>query len=403
MIEELRTRLIKLLERNFLDEIIEVEETKSTFLNTDEDKPLSLRRSERLGLMVRSRLLLSEMYKEISLLKAYYITTQCLINFHYSCIGRIGNENGRLYNDEGFELPKELGDELRHLHEYKRDIKLKKPLEEPLKEIISDEMLMRIRATIEKEKQELPNSYLWIIIKHQQIDILFKQARYDEVVVFWDQAKTEWENLNDTYFKRMFDEYLVLWKALNGFIEDSIKMYKEVKAYADTYKHNDSSLIKFYGNMGEIVFNFNRSALWIQMFADARNILKEYLYKIGLNIDDMYTSINGLNQNTKMFKFSKQSIEQRNKQKPRYINLIGGIDIPEPETTKENKNFEDVFDFSNELFYELFYLDKVNELEKLKNSIYLSDIEILIKLDLRFWYALCVIEKKYDESIEVLK
>lgn len=147
------------------------------------------------------------------------------------------------------------------------------------------------------------------MIKHQQIDILFKQARYDEVIVFWDQAKTEWENLHDSYFIRLFDEYLVLCKALNGFIEDSIKMYKDVKAYAESYKQSDFSLARFYGNMAEIVFNNDRSPVLFEMLNDARKILKEYLLKVGLNIEDMYTHSYGFNQNTKIFKFSKQNIE----------------------------------------------------------------------------------------------
>ena len=339
MVEDLRTKLIKLLERNFKDEIIEVDESKSPLLNTDEDKPLNLRRSDRLGLMIRSRLLLSEMYKDISLLKAFYITTQGLINFHYSSIGRIGNENGKLFNDEGFEIPKDLEDELRFLHEFKRESKGFKTAEEITKDTINDELLMRIRTTIDKEKWELPSSYLWIMTKHQQIDILFKQARYDEVVVFWDQAKTEWENLHDVYFIRMFNEYLVLCKALNGFIEDSIKMYKDVKAYSESHKQVDFSLVRFYGNMAEIIFNYDRSILWLEMLSDARKILNEYLPKVGLNIEDMYNHSYGINHNTKIFKFSKQNIENRNKsnQNNKERKLFGNINIIEPDTEKENK------------------------------------------------------------------
>lgn len=45
----------------------------------------------------------------------------------------------------------------------------------------------------------------------------------------------------------------------------------------------------------------------------------------------------------------------------------------------------------------------MNELEKYKNSIYLLNIETLIKLDLRYTYALWVIDKKYDDVVDILK
>ena len=186
-IEDLRTTLIKLLETNFSGEIIQDDVSKSPYMYTDEEIPLTSRRAERLGLMLKARMLLAEVYKNISLIKSFYIIHQGLINFTYYSIGRPNGEKGNLYDDKAFDIPSEYGDQYYSLHDPKqvKSVKEGKDIE------ITDEVLAKIRSTIDKEKCDLPNAYLWLKAKHQMIDILFQQARYDEVIVLCDNAKSE--------------------------------------------------------------------------------------------------------------------------------------------------------------------------------------------------------------------
>ena len=257
---------------------------------------------------------------------------------------------------------------------------------------------------IEKEKCDLPNAYWWLKLKLQLVDILFSQARYNEVIIHIDNAKTECDALNDTFYTRILNQYTVLIKALNGSITESLDMYYDVKAHAEHYGHEDIELIKFYANVAEVLFDFQKTGDIDQkpqdIFKHSRNMLRKYLLTVGLELENVYDTSCYKIENQKNSKFIPKNANQKidHNSKTRQLARVLATNELIPPATAENSDFEDVVNFSNELFYELFYLDKMNNKNEYINSKYLIHLETMIKLDLRYCYALCKVSSDYAEA-----
>lgn len=63
------------LVRQVILDLIDLEED-ANFLHTDDFRPMTSRRAERLSLLTRSQMLLSDMYRNIVVYKSYQITQQ---------------------------------------------------------------------------------------------------------------------------------------------------------------------------------------------------------------------------------------------------------------------------------------------------------------------------------------
>ena len=269
---------------------------------------------------------------------------------------------------------------------------------------LSNEELTKIKSIIEKEKCDLPHAYLWLKVKLQLVDILFSQARYDEVIIHIDNAKTECDALNDTFYTRIFNQYIILIKASNGSITESLDMYYDIKQHAEQYSHKDIELIKFYANVAEVLFDYQKSSDIGQKAQDifklSRDMLREYLLTIGLELENVYdTSYYKIeNQKSPKFALHKNKLIIDENSKTRQLARALAANESSVLDKPENLNFEDVLDFSNELFYELFYLDKMDNRHQYANTKYLIHLETMIKLDIRYVYTLCKVSSEYDEA-----
>ena len=119
--------------------------------------------------------------------------------------------------------------------------------------------------------------------------------------------------------------------------------------------------------------------------------MKPHLELIGLRLEDHTDSSSELNVNKKCPKFSEEvklsaQAVYKKKQTALLTKIARGDDMEH--NTKNNNNFEDVFEFNNELFYELFCLDKMDDLKNYRKNIYLQHLEVMIKLNLRYAYVL---------------
>lgn len=95
---------------------------------------------------------------------------------------------------------------------------------------------------------------MWAISKYDNIDIIFSQGRYEEAATAIQNSKVECEQLGDTYFTRLYYQILSMIKAHQGSIDESIKMFNGVKAYAQKLGHDDMKLAEYFGNMGEFLY-----------------------------------------------------------------------------------------------------------------------------------------------------
>ena len=75
-------------ERQILLELLDRQNDSEHFLNNDDLRPMTSRRAERISLIIRSEILLSDMYRNIIIIKSYQITQECLMKFHSFSIGR---------------------------------------------------------------------------------------------------------------------------------------------------------------------------------------------------------------------------------------------------------------------------------------------------------------------------
>ncbi|CAI2384889.1 unnamed protein product [Moneuplotes crassus] len=394
-IKDLQSQLAKILSTNSEGQIILDDASKSVFLYHDEHKPLQYRRSERLALMLKSRMLLSKVYHNITLLKAYYILDQGLMNFHFYCIGRLNSEKCNLYQKKGFEIPSHLGSRIFEIHEKTLTKK------DPQNPLISDEMLEIIQRTILQKKCSVPYAYIWVKAKYELIKILFLQERYDEVMIFCDNAKSECNDLGDTYYTRLLDQLLVICAFQRGYYKRGLEMFNDLQNYAEAHLHKDLELAIFKANIGEIIYHYDQDSMCIDLFKQSREIMSEYLHKIGYRTEKISDYPSDVNINTKDPKFMKPDVY--NKRDRKYRHLKEELGKIQQRKTLEKPKFSDVLDFRKEIFYELFYEDKMDFLPALNNSIYLCNLGTLIKVELRYAHTLCIIKQKYEETLEILK
>jgi hypothetical protein len=182
---------------------------KSKYDNTDEEQPHSVRRSLRLAWIIRCKLRLAQLYRNRgNLLDAFYITRDNLYEIaQMSMPIGVSNKVDKPYPDTRFEIPDDVGaaaagkkgapppKEEKKADPKKDKGKAKEEVEDHEEEDkqfeMEDERIWTEMNLDKGEKSELPCAYMWAMSKYEYIDILFKQARYDEVIAAIHSAKLE--------------------------------------------------------------------------------------------------------------------------------------------------------------------------------------------------------------------
>jgi hypothetical protein len=394
---------------------------KTIYDNTDEDKPHSLRRSERLSWILRCKLKLSSLYKSRgALLEAYYTTRDTLHQISQLSMP-IGTslDTPKNFTDKKFTIPEELGGgkaaappkEDKKVVDNKKD--KGKAKEEP-EETEEEEKLMlsedlRIWGELNQGKtfkSELPGAYLWALTKYELIDILFKQSRYDETATAIVNAKQECEELSDTYFIRLYYQMLSMIRVHQGQVEEGVQLFENIRTYSQKYSQDDIKLAEYFGNFGEFL-STHQPERAIEVFKESRVIFWVNLTARGLKVINVQDYIDIEKGSVKQSKIPDGTpvkpvappVEEKKDQKAKGKPDAKG----EPPVEQDYTKIEKVIKFDKEMNHELFAIDskEATKLNKLDN-IYLLNLDQLIKANLRFVQACCTIDNKYDLCIKVL-
>ena len=119
---------------------------------------------------------------------------------------------------------------------------------------------------------------------------MFKQARYDEVAYQIQTAKAECENLNDTYFMRLYYEMLTIIKIQRGEIKGGEEIFDGLKQYAERLNHDDIKLAQFYANIAEFFYT-HKPEKCIEIFKESRIFFWINLQNRGLNLIKVHDHI----------------------------------------------------------------------------------------------------------------
>jgi hypothetical protein len=181
------------------------EENKADYyFNTEEDKPYIARKAQKIALTLRSRLLLANLCCDRGVLKAFYIVRQTLINFANFGTGKRIEKESEIKNifgipsefyeggsevnpggkDKGDQDKKQKGKDKDKQEEDEEEIAFRKKEEE-------EEERKEMFRIAEKDRNEFPCAYLWLIARYQYIQLLYKQARFDEATFEIENAKAE--------------------------------------------------------------------------------------------------------------------------------------------------------------------------------------------------------------------
>jgi hypothetical protein len=357
-----------------------------------------------------------------SLLEAFYLGRETLLEISgWSMPAGVKNHVEKNWEDSKFGMPEEIGGgqkKEKGKEEKKEKIKEDKKkgkneevdddVEEDKQFEMEDERIWTEMNLNKGEKSELPGAYMWAMAKYAYIEVLFKQGRYDEVIAQINAVKLELEELNDTYFMRLYYEFLTMIKVNQGDLEGSKSMFDGLKAYAERLGHDDIKLAQFYGNMAEF-FYLSYPEKAIEIFKESRVIFWINMKHRGLKVIDIYEHIDLEKGSIKENKIP-DSQEDKEKPKPpveekKDPKQKGKAD-PKAEASveKDYSNIERIITFSKEMNYEFFMIDDKEGLKlNKKNDTYILNLDGLVKVNLRYSQALCTLDTKYDLAIIVLK
>lgn len=253
---------------------------------------------------------------------------------------------------------------------------------------------------------DLPWSYLWAISKYDYIDIIFSQGRYEEAATAIQNSKVECEQLGDTYFTRLYYQILSMIKAHQGSIDESIKMFNGVKAYAQKLGHDDLKLAEYFGNMGEFLYYHARPEKWVDIFKESRVLFWVNLQRRGLKIIDVTEHIDlktGSIKNKRIPDSEQKKDEQKapveEKKDPKQK---GKPDAKaEPVAEEDYSKIDRVIKYDKEMNFEIFELYESFEPWTL-GTFGIFGVDSLVKSNLRYAEALWVVDTKYDLSAKVI-
>ena len=399
----------------------EEEDPKSKYDYLDDEIPHSYRRSCRLSWIIRCKSVLAKLnQKKGNLLEAFYITRENLFEISKMTmpIGKF-NKPPQPLPEEKFEIPEgatsaaapgKKGGKEEKKPDPKKDKGKGKDEDVDLEETdrlfsLEDERTWDEINPTYGDKSELPSTYMWTLIKHQLIDLLFQQARYDEVAAQIQVAKQECEFMNDTYFIRLYYEMLTYIKIQRGEIEGGMSMFEGLKSYAEKFGHDDVKLAQFYANLAEFFYS-TKPERCIEMFKESRVLLWINLQNRGMKVVDVNDYIDIENGSVKKEKIpepekkveeepveEKKDPKQKNKADPK------GEVPAEPDFS----NIDKVLTYEKEMNHEIFLIDSSESERLFKNpNLYLLELDNLIKVNIRFAQALSTLDTKYDLALKVL-
>ena len=244
-------------------------------------------------------------------------------------------------------------------------------------------------------------SYLWTISKYDYIDIIFIQGRYEEAATVIQNSKAECEQLGDTYFIWLYYQILSMIKAHQGSIDESIKMFNSVKAYAQKLGYDDMKLAEYFTNMGEFLYYYTRPEKWVDIFKESRVLFWVNLQRRGLKIIDVTENIDlktGSIKN-KRIPDSQQKAPVEEKKDPKQK---GKPDAKfEPVAEEDYSKIDSVIKYDKEMNFEIVEIYESFEpwiLGTFENF----GVDLLVKSNLRYVETLWVVNTKYDLSAKVI-
>ena len=146
---------------------------------------------------------------------------------------------------------------------------------------------------------------MWVIAKYEFIEILFKQARYEEVAAQIKVAKVECEQVNDTYFMRLYYEMLTIIKIQRGELEEASNMFEGLKNYAERLNHDDTKLAQFYSNMAEFFYT-SKPERCLEIFKESRILFWINLQNRGMKVTNVNDYIDIENGSVKQEKIPEE-------------------------------------------------------------------------------------------------
>ena len=81
-------------------------------------------------------------------------------------------------------------------------------------------------------------------------------------------------------------------KVHQGSIDESIKMFNSIKAYAQKLGYDDMKLAEYFTNMDEFLYYHARPEKWVDIFKESRVLFWFNFQRRGLKIIDVTEQIN---------------------------------------------------------------------------------------------------------------
>eukprot|EP01022_Parablepharisma_sp_SALTPOND_P033058 TRINITY_DN88118_c2_g1_i1.p2 TRINITY_DN88118_c2_g1~~TRINITY_DN88118_c2_g1_i1.p2 ORF type:complete len:1323 (+),score=181.16 TRINITY_DN88118_c2_g1_i1:10188-14156(+) len=252
-----------------------------------------------------------------------------------------------------------------------------------------EELLAEEQNSVAESRLHI-NPHLWFKLRFELLNNIYLQEKYDDCEILIKSLLEDAERLKDVYFRRLAQQVKCYILVRRGKHEEAEKMFTEVVKSAKHYGQNDARLAYFTGNIAEMFYKFKKDPkVVIDLLKESRIILWQLLKNYGLELDPI--DINKENYKDGVFIDPKGHLKDDSY-------LQAGEKIV-PELTHGPQ--EGTFDYSKELTHSLQYPDKAKNSSYIEPNIYLSCLEQLIKIDIRYATAVMA-DGNYETAVRVL-
>ena len=292
------------------------QEMNSYYNNREEEKSYSQMRSERQVLILRIRILLSEVFEcQGLLLEAYQCARTASSIFQQYCYGCTNSpEDTEDLKSELFSIPEGVvasggGGGAAPGRGGRGQPPKAVPKEDPKKgrgkggkEDAKEEKLMGEVGDSHDDKLDAANllrrkyiesvhirhhadSFYWLMVKRFLLAILLKEGRYIDSKFIIKEIKAESAITNDSYSVRIalqFEAYIHIFR---GEIKDGIAKFNEAKTLGEEKHHLDPQLAFFITDFGEFFYSEGYEQDALLALKDSRLIMWRLLKDYGLEIE----------------------------------------------------------------------------------------------------------------------
>jgi len=226
------------------------------------------------------------------------------------------------------------------------------------------------------EYRNLPSGLVFLSVKRDLVKTLYYQGRWEEALGYIESLKSESEQLQDSKSLRVALEVQACIMLRTGKIDSGIDLFEKVRVEAHNRKQNDMSLIAALGNYSEFLHERTHWKESLEVAKTARKLVWNLMLKNGLSVEEDYTNKDLDSKEVKIvFKRKEESKVEQGKKPPQ----------------------------TEAVFVEELVSPEEHNSGKVPPNIYLTHLEILVKLEIKYSVYLMQNDTNYSKTKEVFQ